>query len=331
MAATIGIKIANGDFFSILEENSTVKKRLILTTVHDSQKSMQIDMYRSYMHSMADAEYIGSIVVENIKPRLKGEPSIELVISSNEDGELAASALDLDSSARAEHLHLIVSLKSLDVGSQDLDIPDFELDQLKPPPQGLYEKASYLRKQEKKKSIPWILIIIIGLVIVLAVLGVLVLMLRGGSARPAPGKPAAEKLSREPAPPPAQPARTEEPAPVQPARTEEPAPVQPARTEEPAPVRPAKTEEPAPAPVQVIEAAEPKPNAPAASRRERDPAPAIPKGGVVYRIRWGDTLWDISEAFYRNPWLYSRIARYNGIRNPDHIISGTTIRIPPKN
>jgi nucleoid-associated protein YgaU len=57
----------------------------------------------------------------------------------------------------------------------------------------------------------------------------------------------------------------------------------------------------------------------------------IPRDGVPYKIRWGDTLWDISAAFYRNPWLYPRIARFNNIRNPNLIISGTTIRIPPKN
>jgi nucleoid-associated protein YgaU len=56
-----------------------------------------------------------------------------------------------------------------------------------------------------------------------------------------------------------------------------------------------------------------------------------PRGGAPYTIRWGDTLWDISEAFYRNPWLYPRIARFNAIRNPDFIISGRTIRIPPRN
>ncbi|MDR2784423.1 MAG: LysM peptidoglycan-binding domain-containing protein [Treponema sp.] len=324
MASTIGIKIANGDFFSIIEENSTVKKRLILTTVHDSQKSMQIDLYRSLMHTMADARYIGSIVVENIKPRLKGEPSIELIIFSNEDGDLTASAMDLDSSAKAEHLHLSVSLKSLDVNSHEYDIPDFELDQGEPPPRGLYEKASYLREREKKKT-PWIVIIIAGLVIILAALAFWFFLLRGGST---PGKPASAPAAAE------QPAKkAPEPAPAvveQPAKAPEPAPVvveQPAK----------KAPEPAPAPpVRVIEAAKP---APAASRTQRSTAPVssykvpevIPKGGVAYRIRWGDTLWDISEAFYRNPWLYSRIARYNGIRNPDLIISGTTIRIPPKN
>ncbi|MDR1353057.1 MAG: LysM peptidoglycan-binding domain-containing protein [Treponema sp.] len=310
MAATIGIKIANGDFFSILEENSHVKKRLILTTVHDSQESMQIDMYRSLMHSMTDAQCIGTIVVENIRPRPKGDPSIELVISSNENGDLAASALDLDSSVKSGHQHLIVSLKSLDAGGQDFDIPDFDLDQPGPPPQGLYEKASQIREKGKKKKLPWILIIIIGLLIILTVLAVWFFLIRTGSVRT---RPAAE-----------QPVRMEEPA--------------------PAPERPAARAE-EPASVLVIEAAEPARNAPAAAPapaapRNRgasapvssyDAPPVIPGNGIAYRIRWGDTLWDISEAFYRNPWLYSRIARYNGIRNPDLIISGTTIRIPPRN
>jgi nucleoid-associated protein YgaU len=57
----------------------------------------------------------------------------------------------------------------------------------------------------------------------------------------------------------------------------------------------------------------------------------IPREGVPYRIRYGDTLWDIAEAFYRDPWLYPRIARFNNIRNPDLIIAGTTIRVPPRN
>ena len=322
MASTIGIKIANGDFFSIIEENSNVKRRLILTTVHDSQKSMQIDLYRSLMHTMADAQYIGSIVVENIKPKLRGEPSIELVISSNENGDLTASALDLDSSAKAEHLHLSVSLKSLDINNHEYDLPDFELDQNEPPPQGLYEKASRIRNREKGKKSPWIIIVIAGLVIILAALAFWFFLLRGGSTRgrPSPG-PAVE-----------QPARAPEPSPLP-----EPVPVaeRPSPPPEPAPEQPAK----APEPVRVIEAAQPVESAPAVSRTQRSSAPVssyaapavIPKGGVVYRIRWGDTLWDISEAFYRNPWLYSRIARYNGIRNPDLIISGTTIRIPPKN
>lgn len=63
--------------------------------------------------------------------------------------------------------------------------------------------------------------------------------------------------------------------------------------------------------------------------------PAVPeppkveeKKDVSYRIKWGDTLWDISDAYYKNPWRYPKIANYNNIKDPDVIISGTDILIP---
>jgi hypothetical protein len=332
MASTIGIKIANGDFFSIAEENSNVKKRLILTTVHDNQDSLQIDLYRSQMHTMADAQYIGTIVVENVKPRPKGEPSIELIISSNEMGEVSADATDLDASIKGEHQHLSASLKSLDIDGRDYDIPDFELEQHEPPPQGLYEKASQIRKKQRwqqKQSFPWIALIIIGILLLLAGLGIWFFLFRNNQAVPKPqSPPGVEQPVQAPEPEPAKPAPVEEPPKPVPVITaqEPPAP-------KPEPPKPAAEPVPQPKPLPAAV-----PNQPRA-RRDRPPAPVssykvpsvIPKGGVPYKIRWGDTLWDISEAFYRNPWLYTRIARYNNIRNPDLIISGSTIRIPPKN
>ena len=63
--------------------------------------------------------------------------------------------------------------------------------------------------------------------------------------------------------------------------------------------------------------------------RSYTPPNPIPIEGAVYMIRWGDTLWDISDVFYRNPWRYRFLARYNGISNPNLIISGKTVRIPP--
>ena len=52
---------------------------------------------------------------------------------------------------------------------------------------------------------------------------------------------------------------------------------------------------------------------------------------VTYRIKWGDTLWDLADSYYQNPWLYPKIAKANNIKNPDLIISGTDIVIPPLN
>ncbi|MBQ0003439.1 MAG: LysM peptidoglycan-binding domain-containing protein [Treponema sp.] len=70
----------------------------------------------------------------------------------------------------------------------------------------------------------------------------------------------------------------------------------------------------------VAPAAEVVPEAPKAK------APA--SKNITYKIKWGDTLWDISKTYYNNPWKYPKIAKYNGIKNPDHIISGTKIIIP---
>ena len=61
-----------------------------------------------------------------------------------------------------------------------------------------------------------------------------------------------------------------------------------------------------------------------------EPAPEVKPQTVRYLIKWGDTLWDLSDTYYRNPWLYPIIARENKIKNPDLIIAGTYINIPPR-
>ncbi|MDR1174120.1 MAG: LysM peptidoglycan-binding domain-containing protein [Treponema sp.] len=325
MASTIGIKIANGEFYSIIEGNSSVKKRLVLTTVHDRQQSVQIDLYKSFTRTMADALYIGSVVVENIRLRPKGEPSIELVIASTAEGEITADAIDLDTSSGTGHQILNVSLKSLTEEHTEEDFPDFELEQQEAPPTSLYGKNSRIKKEtekEQKKSFPILVAVLAGLLIVLVCLLIWFFLIRtrpsGSDAAPPARLMAPEEQPVQPPPEP----KVQPPA----SQTAEEAPQKEVPREPP----------PAPAFVQA-----PKEPPEAAGSRDRSrPAPpvasykvptTIPREGIPYRIRWGDTLWDIAAAFYRNPWLYPRIARFNNIRNPDLIISGTTIRIPPGN
>ena len=62
---------------------------------------------------------------------------------------------------------------------------------------------------------------------------------------------------------------------------------------------------------------------------EKPAEPEKPKE-IIYTIKWGDTLWDIADAYYKNPWQYHMIAKYNGIKNPDYIISTTKIKLPQK-
>jgi nucleoid-associated protein YgaU len=66
-----------------------------------------------------------------------------------------------------------------------------------------------------------------------------------------------------------------------------------------------------------------------ASAKPAEPAPAAaPAADVSYRIKKGDTLWDISATYYRTPWLYPKLAKANSIKNPDLIFAGTRITIP---
>ena len=338
MAGNIGIKIANGKFYPLTEENLPAKKKLILTTVHDRQTSVQIDLFRSVSKTMLDAQYIGSMVVENIRSKPKGEPSIEMVISSDSDGNITADAYDLDITAGGEHHILNVSLKTLDSpawGSDDF--PDFDFESTAPPPPtGLYERENRMEGEERK--FPWIIMCLATLFVALAIL-VLWFFFFGGketilsrSSRRLPVETSAPLL-----PPPVIVQPVTPPPPVEPEvppTVAVPRPEPPVQPVAPPPAAPAIPVDPPP----VIRAPTTPPPAPQTVRRQRPPAPVssyrvpavIPRNGVVYQIQWGDTLWDISAAFYRDPWLYPRIARYNNIKNPDRIISGFNVRIPPK-
>jgi nucleoid-associated protein YgaU len=91
-------------------------------------------------------------------------------------------------------------------------------------------------------------------------------------------------------------------------------PLIPSLFSSPAVTAPAQPAQPAAQPAQ-----------PAAQPAQPAAQPAQP---VTYRIKKGDTLWDISATYYRNPWLYPKLAKANSIKNPDLIFAGTRITIP---
>ena len=360
MMSAIGIKIANGEFYSILEENAPVKKRLVLTTAHDNQQSVHINLYKSETATMQNALHIGSLLIDHLKPAPKGEPSIEIIITSNGYGEIAADVVDLDSASETRHLQ--VSLNTPADSSPDMDA-DFEVEDVMPdltPPAGLYVS-------EMEKKFPWLIVLgsLIGLLIILFLLWFFLLRGKGNRETPPDVLSAVELPQPEPTPSPPlvaiappSPVLTPEPATTEPEPVVESEPLvasvaepEPAAESEPLatdiaelePFMPIEevTEEPkqTAAVVPLIEAPVQAPEPPLEEVPRSRPAPpvasykvptTIPPSGAPYRIRWGDTLWDISEAFYRNPWLYPRIVRFNRIRNPDLIVSGTTIRIPPR-
>ncbi|MDR2398782.1 MAG: LysM peptidoglycan-binding domain-containing protein [Spirochaetaceae bacterium] len=352
MGSTIGIKLANGDFYPILEEQEGRTKRLILTTAHDNQETVYIELYKSAATTLRDAAFMGRIVVTPIKPALQGEPSIQVEVTIRPSGSISAYALDLDTSA----VHERHSLRVSEAPENPVELADLKREpSVGVPPLGLYETPP------ERKRVPWLLV---GLIVLLPLVGALFFFLFSGSRpfqHPEAGAPlSADTVSHEVS----KEAALEKPSeaslqdtPEDPREKIEVAAAldgSPEVSIEQAPIPTIIEENTSPAPLggvpeelekkiteaPVIEAPATAPLPPAVvPSRKRPPAPVasykvptkIPRGGVSYRIRWGDTLWDIAAAFYRNPWLYTRIARFNNIRRPDLIVAGRTIRIPPRN
>ena len=193
--AVIGIKIANGEFYPILKEDSSVKKRLVLTTVHDNQKSVQIDLYKSRKKSMSDAVYVGSLVIDQVSPGAKGEPSIELVIASSAKGIITAESRDL-ARPSGERQRLSLHLKAHDKDSNDYS--NFDIDESG---HSLYEKAVSINDGDESRGFPWIIVVIIGLVLAALGFGIWFFLFKNKEAqpvRPVQSPPAVER----PAPPP---------------------------------------------------------------------------------------------------------------------------------
>jgi hypothetical protein len=318
MSNKIGLKLADGEFYPVLEDGRASRKRLVVTTVQDGQPSVQIDLYRGEGKTVDGASYIGSLVVEGIPAMPKGEPDIRMDLGLAEDGTLTAFAQEAATGASQS---LKVSLEALSE-EEKYEIPDFEFSK------EAHEKASFSdadfegtdslpleadstqllndvrtdaeTEKEKPKGKPLkVALIVVAILVLLALIGFLA------------WKFAIPAFAAKPE---ATPVATVQSAPT-PAKIEPPAPAPEAPQ---APVQAAETA-PAPEPVEVA------------------PAPEVPKKnitfrkpGVTYKIKWGDTLWDLSYTYYRDPWVFMRIAKANKIKNPDLIICGHKLWIPAK-
>ena len=60
------------------------------------------------------------------------------------------------------------------------------------------------------------------------------------------------------------------------------------------------------------------------------PPASQPGAEREYRVQWGDTLWRISESYYGDRSLYLQLAERNLLADPDLIISGQSLVLPPE-
>ena len=106
---TIGIKLADGTFYPILEEGTPKQRMLDLTTAKDNQTKVQIDLYRSETGTMEDAEYVDTLEVTKLKPHPNGEPELHLSVGLDENNHLTAEVVDPETGKKSETEVTLVS------------------------------------------------------------------------------------------------------------------------------------------------------------------------------------------------------------------------------
>ena len=370
---TIGIKLADGTFYPVLQEGQPAEKTLELTTAHNNQTRVMVDLYRSKTGTMEEAEYVDTLQIDHLNEHDIGDSDISFAVSLDENNELSARIIDTETGATSKTTIELVNRTleerlGADPSESDYqindtidetaveetfeetaveeptieesipdeqpfeetaldeqlfdetvteqpsepakeeidfsfdDMPDFEDNTTEEVPasaglnfDGLYDDEPDFPDPEdeevtKKTRVPVFICVLCAIICIVAVLLILFVI---------PSK--LNILNKDSG-------KTETPAEIV-EKTPEPVP-------EPEPVPSAKEDE-----IVIIEQAEEvKPEPPAQPKEE-------PKE-ISYKIKWGDTLWDIADTYYKNPWRYTKIARYNGIKNPDYIISGTVILIP---
>lgn len=461
---TIGIKLADGSFYPIMQEGSAEKKQLSLTTVKDNQTTVQVDLYRSESGTMEDAEYVDTLEIKHLKKHPNGEPDFSLYISLDENNELKAELHDPET-GKASSSDVTLVLKPQEDLNQPSDITLAELDESLSNPQvqesfDSDEDLSFdpnslnvdsIVEEETSESTEPVMddldfstedfsipeesdnsdsaktaAIATGTGLLGATAAMALTHKDDNSEEPVSEEPAMDEPLVEES------FDVSEPAMVEPAEdtfevpettetseetfdipeteetsdseisddlfndfdetnsmaattassgldfsdildeetkeghasessdtetirkktktpviiciicaiicilaviltlfvipskynlvnncaenTEE-ASVKPAEKETEKPNYEAKENEIVVAPAEEIVPEVPK-------------KPAPESKNITYKIKWGDTLWDISKTYYKNPWKYHKIAKFNGIKNPDHIISGTKIVIP---
>lgn len=130
---SIGIKLADGTFYPLLEEGNPEKRTLDLTTVMDNQTKVQVEVYRTESGSLEDAEYIDTLEIKNLRPHENGEPTLCLAIDVDENNELSAEIRDPETGKKSEiqvtlQSRTLAEQKNNSLEEEDVTISDNDLE-----------------------------------------------------------------------------------------------------------------------------------------------------------------------------------------------------------
>ena len=397
----IGIKLANHDFFPIIDEDGKlpIEKELELTTVRDNQESVQINLFKK--DEDFDPVYVASLIIEDLKLASSGEATITLRLKLDKDKNLSAEAIDKDSQNKQS---LSISINALDqMSGVDFDFDSFEgagdvdsinvsnlasleddkdIQQTEEPKQDIInysfdkndesEKVlddasfsgdidssvsesvedytdevsssydfSYIgekdleNNEENKETVEdefkrekfgfptWLKVFLIILMFGILLL-VVALFLKNKMKPSKYGAETVEAIQQD-VPPITEESLTEKES-IEELAIDELTTEAPQREAEPFPMKEENS--------MIEEATSKKIDSSNDVQKIQENVKIVKDGAITkavqYKLKWGDTLWDISGNYYKNPWAYKRIARYNKIKNPNKIIAGRYITIPAK-
>lgn len=141
--AQIGIKLADGSFYAVMDDAASQRKKVVLSPARDDQEGAQIDILRR--ENDID-QFVGCLVLENLQSGRSAD--LELVIGIDGEGNLDAHVGDtggehfqsfsvsLDQLESPEHYALPdeADANALDISDagppENLEMPDIEMPDL---------------------------------------------------------------------------------------------------------------------------------------------------------------------------------------------------------
>lgn len=113
--ARIGIKLADGSFFPIIEDETRQRKRMVLTVARPGQTSAQIDLLR---YDGDTEQYVGCLVLDELAG--EGSAELELIVGFEDDGTIDARVND---AVGGQYQSLSVNVRTLE-SAGSFSLPD---------------------------------------------------------------------------------------------------------------------------------------------------------------------------------------------------------------
>jgi molecular chaperone DnaK (HSP70) len=94
---SLGIRIKDGLISKIIPKNTNIpcSAKKLYSTIEDNQKSVKIDIYEGEREFDKDNHFLGSFILNDIQPALRGIPKIEVSFDVDTDGILTITAIDM--------------------------------------------------------------------------------------------------------------------------------------------------------------------------------------------------------------------------------------------